>query len=1196
MGKKDFLRDLGQVKAPGKFKYLSKIEAGDTDGSICFTFTYPGAPTPIDYQAITGMSIQNSIVSPVTDRPAEPQDYPKTHQYFAYSTSDPSLAVTEAVEKVVKNLPCISIHDLLAAIESTIYAALNGSKLQPHKPYQDDDPNFINDSDDNLGDFDDLSEFDYDELAFDDSDDSYLPYQSPSFLRRKIREDLRVVKNTGFKVGHIGEVTQSGFMVSVASRLNRLGISEEVMDIWKVCPNDYLVLLVRYPRGYVNMEDLFEQGDPNPSFVQMHLGLCDSYKPSATAALMAFQGSTLTEKDSSDPQETEKNNLRPFFIGHQLNRLLSERFLGIVRLRLRWGLSWTGAENFFHASQGKSLDDKDASSEEYLKPDEWETPPPSFLMTDHMADEGLVLSRMSFPLLAMQFTLRHFVRCTEFCLVCFCKKYDDFEAMKPYVCSNGLCLYQYITYGMGPSLEYEIKSQPSVVDLLVSLAFIRAKSGRLEDFPTGLGMRIPNTELTDKDEVGNDLSKDKWTADYHTGTINTHRMFSSSKAMAGILMELAPKGKPRLTKGQWIAFVGPEGERHLAQSSPWHCRVQNAGSNYVELSFPLRWGKQMTEAELKQATCNWRGIQKVHYMTYDTAFDDLTKERKRRSIVMLLSTLPAIDEMTKYLASQGPDAALSSWHDRIQPAALDLLRWIVASNRSCILQDNSNPEHMVSDMKDYVQFRLVQGAPDKEQRFITAVNEKSMPVRPQHPTIFAWHGSPVYNWHSILREGLHFKDTAHGRSFGHGVYMSPHFRTSFGYAGAQRSCPKWPQSNLILSSVMSLNEIVNAPTEFVHTQPHYVVEQLDWIQPRYLFVGIEKTPSSPSPLSDNDMKKGASPNASTFYAQDPHHTAYGPSGAAIKIPMSAISAKRREALGLYKSARKITTSKGKGKKKASKPVSSLESSTDDRDELQSVATDIEDLKILLSDSDIDMIDVPQKKTWTKKVARDFTPPKETVKGKEVAKHVPPATDFIPESLTEGSLPIMAPPQYATTFATKLLQKQLKTTVEVQQKEPLHELGWFVDPSLTSGNLYQWIVELHSFDKELPLAKDLKAAKLTSVILELRFPPNYPMDPPFVRVIRPRFLEFQAGGGGHITLGGAMCMELLTSTGWSAVTCIESLLLQVRLAISSTDPRPARLSQRRGTQDYTVSEAVESYKRACIMHGWKVPQDMELMHW
>lgn len=53
----DFRRDLGQVKVAGKFKYLSKIKAGDIDGSICFTFTSPDAPGSIDFQAVTRQSI-----------------------------------------------------------------------------------------------------------------------------------------------------------------------------------------------------------------------------------------------------------------------------------------------------------------------------------------------------------------------------------------------------------------------------------------------------------------------------------------------------------------------------------------------------------------------------------------------------------------------------------------------------------------------------------------------------------------------------------------------------------------------------------------------------------------------------------------------------------------------------------------------------------------------------------------------------------------------------------------------------------------------------------------------------------------------------------------------------------------------------------------------------------------------------------
>lgn len=95
----------------------------------------------------------------------------------------------------------------------------------------------------------------------------------------------------------------------------------------------------------------------------------------------------------------------------------------------------------------------------------------------------------------------------------------------------------------------------------------------------------------------------------------------------------------------------------------------------------------------------------------------------------------------------------------------------------------------------------------------------------------------------------------------------------------------------------------------------------------------------------------------------------------------------------------------------------------------------------------------------------------------------------------------------------------------------------------------------------------------------------------MRVIRPRFVEFAAGGGGHVTSGGAMCMELLTSSGWSPVASMESVLLQVRMAISTTEPRPARLHM--GSQnDYSASEAVSAFKRACRHHGWEIPRDMD----
>lgn len=201
----------------------------------------------------------------------------------------------------------------------------------------------------------------------------------------------------------------------------------------------------------------------------------------------------------------------------------------------------------------------------------------------------------------------------------------------------------------------------------------------------------------------------------------------------------------------------------------------------------------------------------------------------------------------------------------------------------------------------------------------------------------------------------------------------------------------------------------------------------------------------------------------------------------------------------------------------------------------------------------------------------------------------PLTDFVPGSLDQSQLPMLDPPSYATPMATKSLNRCLKEVLEVQKKTPLHELGWYIDPELIS-NVYQWIVELHSFESTLPLAQDMKAAGVTSIVLEIRFGKEYPHSPPFVRVIRPRFLPFMSGGGGHVTAGGAMCMELLTNSGWSAVSSIESVLLQVRMAIMNLDPKPARLESRPRVGDYNVFEAIEAYKRACAQHGWQVPPD------
>ena len=572
-------------------------------------------------------------------------------------------------------------------------------------------------------------------------------------------------------------------------------------------------------------------------------------------------------------------------------------------------------------------------------------------------------------------------------------------------------------------------------------------------------------------------------------------------------------------------------------------------------------------------------LPEITFTTYDQNFDELHAAAKSKIIRILLDTLPSITRMKEYLESDR-HRSIQSWADRISPAALGVLRWIIASNRSCIIQVDDvdgtahSPEERVSGMPDYMQFRFAQGAPDKEQRFIQSVRENIDNKKSDYPTLFAWHGSSLHNWHSIVREGLHFRDIVNGRACGHGVYFSPLAQTSLGYSGMMHrysrqssgfnlsSCPwVWPQSQLRISDALSLNEIVNRPDKFVNTSPHLVVAQLDWIQTRYLFVrcNMQREDSTVQEVLPTDV-----------YDQDPKYTAMGATNQPVSIPITAVS----------KSRRPLAAKAGKnGNKKA-------RLSEDEEVSYVSDDTDVEDLEIFFEDKE-EIAPTTTKQEVVSTSTMDAITSFFTGKSKEF-KLADQKTDFVPGSLDHKTLPIIEPTKYATTIATKTLQKELQATLKIQDATPAHELGWFIDSSLIS-NVYQWIVELHSFDPHIPLSKDMKSRNLKSIVLELRFGATYPMSPPFVRVIRPRFLSFQRGGGGHVTAGGALCMELLTNSGWSVASNIESVLVQVRAAISSTDPHPARLEYGE-VRDYGTGEAVEAYVRACQIHGWEVPKD------
>eukprot|EP01123_Difflugia_compressa_P012163 TRINITY_DN510_c0_g1_i1.p1 TRINITY_DN510_c0_g1~~TRINITY_DN510_c0_g1_i1.p1 ORF type:complete len:414 (+),score=105.93 TRINITY_DN510_c0_g1_i1:1315-2556(+) len=146
------------------------------------------------------------------------------------------------------------------------------------------------------------------------------------------------------------------------------------------------------------------------------------------------------------------------------------------------------------------------------------------------------------------------------------------------------------------------------------------------------------------------------------------------------------------------------------------------------------------------------------------------------------------------------------------------------------------------------------------------------------------------------------------------------------------------------------------------------------------------------------------------------------------------------------------------------------------------------------------------------------------------------------------------------------------------------LGFTAEPRVEPGknmeNLYHWLVKLR-FDGQL--GRDLQEAQkkfgIEAVELEMRFSESYPFKPPFVRVVRPRF-QFLTG---HVTIGGSICMELLTNSGWRSTNDIESILIQIRAEMQEGNAR-LDLSN---TSQYSESEAWDAFYRAARNHGWDI---------
>ncbi|KAI0853975.1 hypothetical protein F5Y00DRAFT_269290 [Daldinia vernicosa] len=1152
-----FQADL-KLAAEKSYDHISTIKKGDAEDEFTFVFSHPNLPRPSRFE--------------IRVQPQDVRGYPDQNIFLVYTNDDIPPAVAHVLEESISEAAGLKVQDMLNNISRRLRAALenNGSEEEDGNIDMMDDTGLSGSSEEDM-----FSEYgdDLDDELFSyeirDESDTSLPVKpseplAPSLLQR-IRRDLQSVLKAGFHVGRICgfEDGVSESVVSISIRVTKLHLSKEIYEAWGLSSSDFIVLLIKFDQYYTTIEDVL-QGQAEYARADFRLRKCSKKKPSCLQALAAFGTKATTNHESHDPE------LFTFWVSKSIDKLMNEDFVSMLKLRKERGVSWDTAKEMkraYEINSGllSSFEDVEPAEYEEESIDKAQLPP--MLANDHILSDGEV----SLPLVAMQFALRYLVRCTDYCTVCHRRMKGSFEALRPYVCSDPLCLYQYMNLGFGPDIDYEIISQPNVVDLLVSFCYaglsasLTAGKCIMREFPTGLNLQVPKIlgHYASSNSSQDILAREQQMSGNSAPRVVpveggklidpldvTFNLADSTATIISKLDDVAIK------EGQWVVISTDIPNSPNRPTGPitmlHHARIISKYKASLQLDVMVRHMLPQNGNDASRSL----GFDPVddqtirscvgdiipgHLIFCNADLDDIPSlHDKAFSMLIILATFPSVADMKQHLMTK---QQLLKWK-RMPRAAVDLLRWIMASNRSYIVQVDDEsptdteavpPPEKIYGVDGWIQFRFAQGSLEKESRF----NEVLKSIDKPQKTLVAWHGSMLGNWHSIIRQGLNYNVTVNGRSFGNGIYFAREFETSRFYsADVNGGAPCiWPNSSLGVQSVISLNELVNLPDKFVNSNPYFVVQHCHWTQCRYLFVNPTL---AVDPRHSHIIDKA--PTGVPEFVQDPAWRLAGPNNNRLFIPRCAIPSAR---YGCNTS----TISQVDGIRGAENP------------EIFSSDEDEEDISFLSQKEGVSHMDQIYK------------------------------TDFRPGMLDFSTLPQLAPPSYATKAAQRTLGQEIKKLQKVQSTTPLHELGWYIDFEKIN-NMFQWIVELHSFDPDLPLARDMKVAGVTSIVLEIIFLREFPMSPPFVRVVRPRFLPFASGGGGHVTAGGAMCMELLTNTGWSPANSLESVLLQVRLAICNTEPNPARLdstSLRR--MDYGISEALDAYVRAAIAHGWDVPKDL-----
>ena len=168
----------------------------------------------------------------------------------------------------------------------------------------------------------------------------------------------------------------------------------------------------------------------------------------------------------------------------------------------------------------------------------------------------------------------------------------------------------------------------------------------------------------------------------------------------------------------------------------------------------------------------------------------------------------------------------------------------------------------------------------------------------------------------------------------------------------------------------------------------------------------------------------------------------------------------------------------------------------------------------------------------------------------------------------------------SSAATTRLSKEIRKFRKLDLNGESDKFGIKVELA-SDRTLHIWNAYLYNFSDDCPLYTELPLYKkkfgIDRIKLECIFPEDYPFSPPFIRVLEPRF-AFRTG---RVTIGGSICFELLTPSGWKPSYDMEGVLVQIRQEIAEGEPH----LDFKNNKKYTEYEAKAAFMRVAREKGW-----------